>query len=923
MNIWDVLGLPPDSDRDAIRRAYARLLKQTNPEDDPAGFMRLREAYEQALRWARYRADSAQADEEESEGDEEEEGEGAGWAPMPGAPGPRVRIEPRDDVHDDPRWHDADGNAEDDADGREPTIPTRAGHPWGTDPDAPPPASPDDADRWAEGADLPPPPTGADQRWADDGGHVQPPPAGDARWQDEGAPDRRSPWGDPEPRGDADIDELNALIRDLVAALQPEQPRNDDAATVLFNRILATRAMDRLDVRAQVEDSLARLFADTIPRSDAILLRALRVFGWEDASQLHRLPPAVQALHRRLDEWRIIAQLNASGHRLHAGWKALTDATQQDGWRRFIARRTNTAKQVGELIWLIDYQLPGLGHSVRPDAVAWWRAALDKPVFDWAPLVVSMLLACGVWFASPLFRFPRAMQIGATAGVLGYGLVVLLVEQLVVTRRWRAVAQGRAREPGPLSRLGWVAWLALAFPLAMLAPPVPWAGAVGFAAIALGLHWARAMVDPQDQPDRARMAGAATIVIAAACFVMIADRMPAWPRMLVIGALAVLPFALARNMGMLGEAMDRASRGRAWLLALVYQGALGAAGIAVATNGPTAPFYLWALWASGAGLAAAGATAAARGWPRVPAVMLRVVMIISLLAAAGSMLDPRAPRKGLNADGVAPPVPMVLDPEPLSPGDLLLAQHAAKGDGGPYAAQIGQARRALATMVRTNPSLLKQLMAQMATLNDMSSTADRIELVNRLNALINQDAAAAAKDMPIAATYQSMQLKPPLYQDLLGRDIASCAAGKLVVDDSTPAALRRRTTAFQLMVAARDWDQTDYDGGEVLTQARSMERLAALRKQVAAMPHQKGADARLVDQCEERLANALMLAELSPADLQATLTAQGKAPPGRVAGAKVVGPMPPGELARRMAALKQACRDGQVRDAKLCALAAR
>lgn len=50
---FQILGLSETKEEGTIRQNYLTLLKDTNPEDDPEGFKRLREAYEEALRFAR------------------------------------------------------------------------------------------------------------------------------------------------------------------------------------------------------------------------------------------------------------------------------------------------------------------------------------------------------------------------------------------------------------------------------------------------------------------------------------------------------------------------------------------------------------------------------------------------------------------------------------------------------------------------------------------------------------------------------------------------------------------------------------------------------------------------------------------------------------------------------------------------------
>lgn len=51
--VFHILEIEPTKEEAQIRSAYPTLLKKTNPEDDPEGFKRLREAYEEALSLAR------------------------------------------------------------------------------------------------------------------------------------------------------------------------------------------------------------------------------------------------------------------------------------------------------------------------------------------------------------------------------------------------------------------------------------------------------------------------------------------------------------------------------------------------------------------------------------------------------------------------------------------------------------------------------------------------------------------------------------------------------------------------------------------------------------------------------------------------------------------------------------------------------
>lgn len=49
MNCWEVLGIEPTQDKKEIKKAYARLLKQYHPEENPEEFKQIQAAYQQCL----------------------------------------------------------------------------------------------------------------------------------------------------------------------------------------------------------------------------------------------------------------------------------------------------------------------------------------------------------------------------------------------------------------------------------------------------------------------------------------------------------------------------------------------------------------------------------------------------------------------------------------------------------------------------------------------------------------------------------------------------------------------------------------------------------------------------------------------------------------------------------------------------------
>ena len=274
---WSVLGLEPTADERVIRRAYAARLKATNPEDDPAGFMALREAFEEA----RYQAEMGYLDlEPESEGD---------MAEPAAAP-------------------QSAGSSSDD-----PVQEARATQPAGQ------------RDTILESANsvAAPETCAADPIPASDTS-----PPGDAH--DHCAPD--APAESPE-------DDLRAAIARLQEQLWPERRKASIAANPwdtpesALEAVLNHPAMDAIDTYQRTEYTIGRMIQSSWPDHPTVARRATAFFGW-DKSDYRGYRPHIRELYEDEQDQSIFTRVADRNHEYHAVYAFLkaTPAPQSALW---------------------------------------------------------------------------------------------------------------------------------------------------------------------------------------------------------------------------------------------------------------------------------------------------------------------------------------------------------------------------------------------------------------------------------------------------------------------------------------------------------------------------------------------------------------------------------------------------------------
>lgn len=138
--------------------------------------------------------------------------------------------------------------------------------------------------------------------------------------------------------------------------------------------ILIAPEMENIDHASGIEDWMASIIAQSIPRSDAMARVAVPHFGWADQIENWRTRYGVAQAAARLGDLEALDRIVRSDHRWHDAWLVLKQpAPDATGWKQVARHRAD----IIAMMTSIRHHTPALEAELNAGHVALWDAAIS------------------------------------------------------------------------------------------------------------------------------------------------------------------------------------------------------------------------------------------------------------------------------------------------------------------------------------------------------------------------------------------------------------------------------------------------------------------------------------------------------------------------------------------------------------------
>lgn len=164
-----------------------------------------------------------------------------------------------------------------------------------------------------------------------------------------------------------DVD-LARLLHDDEADLAPLDDAGEAFARRCLAALLAEAVTANLTRHAQIEDWLADLLAETWPRSAPLLRPAAEAFGWENERGQITERPSIAWLNARLRGLRFQDKVAEPDHPLHKAWAELT----RPGSANMIDKLRVKRADINQLLEGVRKHFPELEHHFQRERVVSW-----------------------------------------------------------------------------------------------------------------------------------------------------------------------------------------------------------------------------------------------------------------------------------------------------------------------------------------------------------------------------------------------------------------------------------------------------------------------------------------------------------------------------------------------------------------------